>query len=131
MTSFNKLEMASTILALSCINISKYFFGLCRKVTYIPSQSPVKAIQQEYSPDMGELILRTMKLPIDKWANEFYVKGKPQPTAIGKYRLEACVSDDRQFCALQLLSFGDTYYDPVTDILICEGKEAELAAAIL
>ena len=131
MAKFNKMEMASTISALACIKVSNTFFGLCQKLTYIPTQSPVVPIQQEYVPTAGEQLQRMLKLPVDKWAAELKAKGKPQPTAIGKFRLEACVSDDRKFCALQLLSFGDTYYDPVTDVMVFEGEEAEQAAVIL
>jgi hypothetical protein len=47
MPSIKNLEMAAAISAYNNISIRKSFFST--KVFYIPTQSPVKAIVQEYS----------------------------------------------------------------------------------
>jgi len=131
MASFNKLAMAAAVASQSYIDIRSTLFGLCRKIIYTPTQSPVRPMMQEYSPASGDQLQRLLKLPVEKWAAEMKAHGKPQPTAIGKFRLEACLSDDRQFCAVQLTCFGDTYYEPVTEPIFFQGDEAKLAAAIL
>ena len=46
-------------------------------------------------------------------------------------RLELCLSDDRQFCAVQLLRFGDFQYKPVFEPRFYEGKDAEAVAQLL
>ncbi|MBQ9363765.1 MAG: hypothetical protein IJT97_10175 [Bacteroidaceae bacterium] len=131
MANFNKMAMAATIASQSYITISSSFFGLCKKIVYEPTQSSVKPIMQEYTPGMGEQLQRLLSLPLNKWKSELKSKSKPECTAIGKYRLEACLSDDHQFCALQLLCYGDTYYEPVTELQVYQGEEAKIAALII
>lgn len=131
MAKFSKLEMAPAISSLSCIDVKSSFFGLCQKVIYTPTGSPVQPLMQEYAPDMGERLHQILKKPLEAWNTELRSKGKPQPTAIGKFRLEACLSDDGQFCALQLLVFGDTYYEPIMEPLIFQGAEAVAASSII
>ena len=39
--------------------------------------------------------------------------------------LELCLSDDHQFCGLQLFRFGDFQYKPVFEPRFYEGKDVE------
>ena len=57
--------------------------------------------------------------------------GQPAPARIGHYRLEACLSDDRQFCTLQLFRFVDFKNIAVFEPRIYEGIDAERIAQIL
>ena len=41
-------------------------------------------------------------------------------------RVQACLSDDSQFAALQLLAYKDFGYKPVTDMKVYTGKSAEV-----
>ena len=123
MSSIKHLEMAAALSAYPHIEIKKSLFST--KAIYTPTQSPAKAIILEYSPSEGERVARLLDMPLDKMAADIQQKGKPATGANGNFRLELCLSDDRQFCAVQLLRFGDFQYKPVFDPRFYEGKDVE------
>ena len=74
---------------------------------------------------------RLLDMPLDKMAADIQQKGKPVAGANVNFRLELCLSDDRQFCALQLFRFADFQYKPVFEPRFYEGKDAEAVALLL
>ena len=123
MSSIKNLDMAAAVSAYKNITIKKSLFST--KAIYTPTGSTVKAMALEYSPSEGEKVKRLLDMPLDKMAAEIQQKGKPATGANGNFRLELCLSDDRQFCAVQLLRFGDFQYKPVFDPRFYEGKDVE------
>ncbi|MBP3829269.1 MAG: hypothetical protein ILA06_03050 [Bacteroidaceae bacterium] len=93
----------------------------------MPTGSPVKVLTQEYSSEEGGRLEKLLSMPLGKLEAELASKGKPATTAVGNYQLQACVSDDRQFCAVQLFRFADLMYHPLAEPQFFEG---EAAAAI-
>jgi len=128
MPNIKNLEMAEAVSSKSYIRISYSFFGLCQKIVYVPTGSPVKVIKQEYSREEGERLEKLFSLPINKLEAELASKGKPATTAVGNYQLQACVSDDRQFCAVQLFRFADLMYHPQAEPQFFEGEAAAAMA---
>jgi hypothetical protein len=63
-------------------------------------------------------------MPLDEMAADIQQKGKPVTGANGHFRLELCLSDDHQFCALQMFRFGDFKYNPVFEPRFYEGTDA-------
>ena len=131
MSNIKNLEMAKAVFAKSYISIKKSFFGLCQKVIYTPTNSQVKAVIQEYSADEGVRLEQLLSLPTDKLEAELASKGKPVITSAGNCQLQACVSDDRQFCAVQLFRFYEFVYHPLGEPRFFEGKEAETISKII
>ena len=129
MSSIKNLEMAAALSAYQHIEIKKSLFST--KAIYTPTQSVAKAIILEYSPSEGERVARLLDMPLDKMAADIQQKGKPAAGANGNFRLEVCLSDDHQFCALQLLRFGDFQYKPVFEPRFYEGKDVEAVALLL
>ena len=129
MSSIKNLEMAAALSSYHHIEIKKSLFST--KAIYTPTQSQAKAIILEYTPSEGERVERLLDMPLDKMAAEIQQKGKPVAGANGNFRLELCLSDDRQFCAVQLLHFGDFQYRPVFEPRFYEGKDAETIALLL
>ena len=123
MSSIKNLEMAAALSAYQHIEIKKSLFST--KAIYTPTQSLAKAIILEYSPSEGERVARLLDMPLDKMAADIQQKGKPATGANGNFRLELCLSDDHQFCALQLFRFADFQYKPVFDPRFYEGKDVE------
>ncbi len=123
--------MAYAISSKSCIRIQNSFFGLCQKITYVPTGSRVKVITQEYSREEGEHLERLLAMSVAHLETELASKGKPATTAVGYYRLQACVSDDRLFCAVQLFCFFDLMYHPLGDPRFFEGKEAKAVSKLI
>ncbi len=129
MASIKNLEMAAAVSVCNNVSIKKSLFST--KVLYTPTMSPVKVIVQEYAPADGERLERLLRLSPDKMASEIAQKGKPAATPVGHYRLEVCLSDDHQFCALQLFRFADFQNAPVTEPLFYEGKDVETVVQLL
>lgn len=123
MPSIKNLEMVAAVFAYKNIIVKKSLFST--KAFYTPTQSLVKPIILEYTPTNGERVERLLALPLDKMAAELRQNGKPSPASIGHFRLEACLSDDRQFCALQLFRFVDFKYTPVVEPRFYEGPDVE------
>ena len=123
MASIKNLEMAAALSTYKNITIKKSLFST--KAVYEPTQSIVKPIVLEYTPTSGEYLAHLLSLPLDKMAEQIKQKGKPATAPIGHFHLEVCLSDDHQFCALQLFRFMDFSYTPVFEPRFYEGKEVE------
>ena len=109
----------------SRISVKSSMFGLKTTAIYLPTQSTIKAETLEYSPETGDKLKRIIESPkdqLDKAIGLF----RPQTTVNGNYMLEKLTSQDGQFVALQLLQFHQLSYEPVTGVLIFEGKDAEV-----
>ena len=129
MSCFKSLDMAAAVSSYNNINIKKSLFST--KAIYTPTGSPVKAIVMEYSPTEGQKIEHLLEMPLDKMAAEIERKGKPASGANGNVRLELCISDDRQFCALQLSRFTDFNYRPLFEPRFYEGNDVEYLTKLL
>ena len=129
MSSIKNLEMAAALSTYQHIEIKKSLFST--KAIYTPTQSQAKTIILEYTPTEGERLARLLDMPLDKMAADIQQKGKPVAGANGNFRLELCLSDDRQFCALQLFRFADFQYKPIFEPRFYEGKDAEAVALLL
>lgn len=129
MSSIKNLEMAAAFSTYQHIEIKKSLFST--KAIYTPTQSQVRSIVLEYTPSEGERMERLLDMPLDKMAADIQEKGKPVAGANGHFRLEFCLSDDHQFCALQLFRFSDFQYKPVFEPRFYEGKDAEYITQLM
>ena len=131
MPNIKNLEMADAVFSKNYIRIDNSFFGLSQKIVYVPTGSPVKVVKLEYSREEGERLEKLLSLPVNKLEAELASKGKPATSAVGNYQLQACVSDDRQFCAVQLFRFYDFMYHPLEEPLFFKGKGAEIISKLI
>ncbi|MBR5695027.1 MAG: hypothetical protein IKX43_02190 [Paludibacteraceae bacterium] len=129
MPSIKNLEMVNAVSSHKNISVKKSLFST--KFIYEPTQSPLKAIVQEYSSSDGERLTKLLNLPIDKMSAEIEKNGKPEQASIGQFRLEICLSEDSQFCALQLFRFSDFRYNAIFEPQIHEGKDVETITKLL
>lgn len=129
MPSIKNLEMAAALFAYPYITIKKSLFST--KAVYSPTQSQIKVIILEYSSSEGERVERLLTMPLDKMAEDIVQKGKPAAGANGNFRLELCLSDDHQFCALQLFRFVDFLYHPVFEPRFYKDKDVETIALLV
>ncbi|MBR2249930.1 MAG: hypothetical protein IJ844_05455, partial [Prevotella sp.] len=123
--------MGKTIANNKHIRISKSFFGLSESIVYEPTSSRVRLIRNDYEQTDGARIQRLLALPVEKMSREMTDRGIPKSKAIGNYRLEGAVSDDRRFVALQLFQFSDFRYHPVCDPIFYEGEMAEVVSKLV
>ena len=127
MSKFKHLEMATAISALPCIKVQNKWFGLVTNVVYQPTGARVDAFQKFYTPEEGKKVehLLTQK-PAQLKEQAGALRRIPQ-TPVGNL----CLSRDRQFVALQLSRFADFTYRAASEVLVFEGPEAVIVAALL
>lgn len=130
MAKINHLEMGAHVMALDDIEVKKGFMGLGTKLIYKPTHSVIKIKEKEYSVEDGrklEAILSTAPEDIEGAINKLAVSS----IGIGNAKLQACLSDDHQFVAAQLLNFKDFDYQPKSEVKVYTGKFAEAFAKLL
>lgn len=121
--------MAAAVSAYQHIEIKKSLFST--KAVYVPTGSRIRATVLEYSPSEGERVERLLDMPLNKMDADIDEKGKPQAGANGNFRLEVCLSDDHQFCALQLFRYTDFRYRPLSEPRFYEGTDVEYITKLL
>lgn len=128
MPSLKDLEMAAAVSAYRNITVKKSLFS--KKAIYSPTQSPVKVMIEEYTPTEGERLARLLEMPLDKMVDDIQQNGAPKPAPIGHFRFEVCLSEGRQFCAIQLFRFVDFKYSAVFEPRFYENKDVEMIAKL-
>ena len=121
--------MGAEVMALEDIKVKKTFLGMGIKLIYLPTGSTVKVKEKEYSAEDGrklENILGTEPENVEEAIQKFPVSS----ISMGNVKLEACISEDHQFAAVQLLSFKDFDYKPVTEVNVYKGKAAQAIAKL-
>ena len=109
MAKINHLEMGADVLALQDVQVKKGFMGLTVKLIYQPTNSVIKIKEKEYSAEDGrklENILSAAPKDVEAAISKFPVSA----ISMGNMKLQACISDDHQFVATQLLAFKDFGY---------------------
>ena len=130
MANIKNLAMASNVLAYPNIYVHKTLLGLHTDYIYQPTQSKLTAYTLEYNPTGGERVEKLLKAPETDICSEVEKCGELVNTPIGHWHLEACISGDHRFAALQLFKFSNFTYNPVTDIRVYEGDSAEKISAL-
>lgn len=131
MANFNNLQMANALLAHEKLSVKSILFGLKKLLVYIPTGSPVKVIRDNYHADAVDQLQRIIESD-DKGLAAAVKSFRAKKQPIGNVQLDICLSEDKNFVALQLLRFGDEYaYHPITEPAFFEGEQAQLVSSIL
>lgn len=128
--NIKNLKMAEVIFSNDKISVNKSFMGLSTSVVYTPTGSTVNAIGEEYSQDGGNKIETVINAKDEDLEVAVNAAAGVKPSAMSTIRLEGCISADHEFVALQLLSYKDLRYTPITDVRIYEGKAAEIVSKL-
>lgn len=131
MASIKNLEMAETISNNPNIKISKGFLGIGSKATYTPTNSKLNAVINYYSAEDAQAFVKFINAAETEVASLAKKMTPPSKLSISNYRLEACVTDDKQFVAIQVLSYADFRNTPICDLKYFEGEAAQAIAAML
>ena len=122
--------MASAISNNNDITINTTLFGLCEKATYVPTGSRIKAQTFEYSPMNGERLSILLNSNIDEINRQLNRGIMVRSTPVGNMRAEVCQSADRHFRAVNLLRFANGRYDPVGEVKVFRGHDAEIVSRL-
>ena len=131
MANFNNLEMAHALLSHDNLSVQSAMFGLKKHLVYVPTGSPVKVQRYNYNIDAVAPLQRIIETDTSGLAAAVKAFRSPQQE-VGNVELEVCMSQDKQFVALQLMQYSDEcIYHPVSAPAIYEGAAAQLVAGIL
>lgn len=125
MAKINHIEMGEDVMALNDVQVKKGFMGWSVKLIYKPTQSKIQIKEKEYTAEDGKKlqnILTAAPAEVETAISKFPVSA----ISMGNFKLQACLSDDSQFAALQLLAYKDFGYKPVTEIKVYTGRTAEV-----
>lgn len=117
--------MGEDVMALNDVQVKKGLMGWSVKLTYKPTQSKIQIKEKEYTAEDGKKlqnILTAAPAEVETAISKFPVSA----ISMGNFKLQACLSDDSQFAALQLLAYKDFGYEPVTDMKVYTGRTAEV-----
>lgn len=120
--------MAAAFKALPQVEIKKCFFGLGTSIVYKNTGSKIRIIQNEYDAANGKKLEDLLLTSAEKLVEDGAPSKDIKKSGIGNYRLDVCLSDDKQFVAAQLLRFVDFNYVDITDMKVFEGKASEIVA---
>ena len=131
MANFKNLQMDNALLVHEKLSIKSTLFGLKKRLVYIPTGSPVKVIRNNYHADAIDQLQRIIESD-GKGLAAMVKSFRAKKQSIGNVELDICLSDDKNFVALQLLRFGDEYaYHTITEPAFFEGEQAQLVSSIL
>ena len=125
MSRFFSVEMASAVSKHPHVSIKKSLFGLFAKAYYNVTKSQIGSYENSYSRETGERIKPLFSIGDKEVIGCTKDIGLLHQQPNGNYRLDICISRDRQFIALQLFHFENLMYRPVTDVRYFEGEQAE------
>lgn len=131
MASINNLEISETICNNPNIKISKGFLGIGSKAIYTPTNSKLNAIINYYSAEDAQTFVELINAAETEVASQAKKMTSPTKLSISNYRLEACVTNDKQFVAIQVLSYADFRNTPICELKYFEGEAAQAIAALL
>ena len=130
MAKINHIEMGEDVMALNDVQVKKGFMCSSVKLTYKPTQSKIQIKEKEYTAEDGKKlqnILTAAPTEVENAISKFPVSA----ISMGNFKLQACLSDDSQVAALQLLTYKDFGYKPVTDMKVYTGRTAEVFSILV
>ncbi len=130
MANINKMPMAQEVLSNKNVKVVSTMMGLSKKLVYAPTGATVKVNKFNYNPEAVSHLQRVIESN-GKGLAAAVKACRVTQQAIGNIELDACISTDKQFVALQLLQFGDYRYHPISSVATFEGEEAALVASVL
>ena len=131
MTSISNLEMAKALSSHPHVTIKRVFFSFIQRAIYQPTLSTIDVHIQDYTSEMGAKWEKILNTPEAQLKEVIKQVGEIQKADISNMRLEACISRDRQFLALQLFRFVDFQYHPMTEARFFEGEQVKLFESLL
>ena len=129
MANIKNLRMWDDIRNDSRVSVRKTMLGLKTTAIYQKTQSIIEAKTIEYTPQDGDRLRSILEAPVEKM-EETIGDFHPSQVPNGNYLTELCSSQDGEFVALMLFQFQRMSYEPVTPVIIFEGKEAQVVRKI-
>ncbi len=131
MANIKNFTMSTNLFKDPRVQTSSAFFGLSSKTVYVPTGSKITAKVCEYPATKEDELRKLLSLTgeeLKKAANKVATLCNGE---IGNIRLEACMSADHKFVALQLFRYSNFVATPITGLTIYENNDAAVMAGLL
>ena len=123
------IGLKETVALHSNIACKSVCFGIVKKLYYKPTNSTLKSIERYFGPQDKNILLSLFQLQGDALIS-FAKKQHLDEKMNGNMLLEAFVSSDRQFIALQLSQYSTLDYQLLCEPIFLEGEIAELVSNV-
>ena len=131
MSNINKLEIARTLATAPPTSTTSTFFGLIPTSLYVPTGSKIATYTFEYPAEREAKIETLLGLTGDALVNAATDIKTLKSDTLGNLRLEACVSADHRFAALQLCRYSNFEASQLSRLALYEGADAATIASLL
>lgn len=129
MTDNNTTGLKETVALNSNIACKSVCFGIVKKLYYKPTNSTLKSIERYFGPQDKNILLSLFQLQGDSLIS-FAKKQHLDEKMNGNMLLEAFISSDRQFIALQLSQYSTLDYQLICAPIFLEGQTAEIVSNV-
>lgn len=129
MTDNNTTGLKETVALHSNIACKSVCFGLIKKLYYKPTNTSLKSIERYFGPQDKNILLSLFQLQGDALIS-FAKKQHLDEKMNGNMLLEAFISSDRQFIALQLSQYSTLDYQLLCEPIFLEGQTAEIVSNV-
>lgn len=123
--------MTDSVISNKNVSVRKSLFGFVKRGVYVPTESPIQAVQRDLDMETGSKVKRLLETNDERLSQAVDSLGEVKESPIAHMVLEMCVSKDGQFAAYQLLKFEGFDYRPITTVKIFEGAAAQLVSSAL
>lgn len=125
----NNTGLKETVALHSNIACKSVCFGLIKKLYYKPTNSSLKSVELYFGPKDKDKLLSLFQLQGDALIS-FAKKQHLDEKMNGNMLLEAFISSDRQFIALQLSQYSTLDYQLLCAPIFLEGQTAEIVSNV-
>lgn len=123
------IGLKETVALHSNIACKSVCFGLIKKLYYKPTNTSLKSVELYFGPKDKDKLLSLFQLQGDALIS-FAKKQHLDEKMNGNMLLEAFISSDRQFIALQLSQYSTLDYQLLCTPIFLEGQTAEIVSNI-
>ena len=106
------------------------FFGLFNRLVYAPTDSRIGFTCRYYAPLLRDELKELFALGDQALEKRLAKTNCFEQAVNGNLLVECCVSEDKEFTALQLKHFEQIDYQPISEVRFLQGESAMQAAKI-
>ena len=106
------------------------FFGLINRLVYAPTDSRIGFTCRYYAPLLRDELKELFALGDQALEKRLAKTNCFEQAVNGNLLVECCVSEDKEFTALQLKHFAQIDYQPISEVRFLQGESAMQAAKI-
>jgi len=128
MSKFNTIEIANLVSLHPKVE-KRNFLGFFEHTFYQPMHSDIESFRNYYDAREADILQQIAEG--DDPAETLDAASEMNTSNDGDYRLDLCISEDRQFAAFQVFACEHGEYIPYSRLCFLEGRQAEAFERLL